>query len=122
MQVSLKWMSRAALGVLVVAALAGCAATGVSSQDIAQRIQTAQTPADHQYLANYYTQEAATAKKSADLHRKMGKAYAFGSMGNRGGASMESHCNALVQSYDKAANDYEGMAATHKQMADMTKP
>ena len=54
--------------------------------------------------------------------RKMGKAYAFGSMGNRGGASMESHCNALVQSYDKAANDYEGMAATHKQMADMTKP
>lgn len=103
--------------------LASCASSPASQPpEIAQRIAAAQTRADHESLATYFTQEAARAREAVALHRKMAASYQARPVGERGSASMVAHCNALTQNYQNSVAMYEDMAASHRQMATQAKP
>lgn len=122
MNANLMLVRRAALGFALVLVLAGCASGPPSTPaDIVQRIETAKTPADHEALAVYYTQEANKARENAALHRTMAKSYQIQAASGRGGASMPAHCNAIAQSDDGIAKQFDDMAAAHRQMATMVK-
>lgn len=126
MNANLKLARRTALAVSLalglVATLAGCASSPPATPpEIVQRIENARTPEDHASLATYYTEEAARARQTAALHRKMAKSYSTGSIAGRGGASMPLHCNAIVESYERIANEDDGLAASHLQMAKQVK-
>ena len=116
-------LSRAAIGLSLALVLAGCASNPTPpSPEIAQRIATAQTRAEHESLVAYFTQQAAQAREAAALHRKMATSYQARPVGERGSASMVAHCNGLVQGFEKSVATYEEMAATHRQMAAQAKP
>lgn len=116
-------LRRVALGASLALVLAGCASSPSSPPpDIAQRIAAAQTRAEHESLAAYFTQEATRAREAAALHRKMATSYQARPVGERGSASMVAHCNALAQSYQNSVALYEDMAASHRQMATQAKP
>lgn len=108
---------------LVGAALAGCA-TGPSgsSPELLQKIESASTRSDHEALATYYDQQAAAARALAAEHRKMARSYQGMLGGGRGGASMPSHCNAIVRNQEGIAVEYEAMAAGHRKLAEHAKP
>lgn len=115
-------LRRAALGMTLALLLAGCATNPAPTPaDIVQRIETAKTPADHEALVAYYAQEANKARANAALHRNMARSYQSQVAAGRGGASMPSHCNALAQSFDSQAKQYDEMAAAHRQMAAISK-
>ncbi|MCW5659976.1 MAG: hypothetical protein KIT60_19930 [Burkholderiaceae bacterium] len=108
---------------LLGAVLAGCA-TGPSSPspELLRKIESAQTRSDHDALATYYDQQAAAARALAAEHRKMAQSYQGMFAGGRGGASMPSHCNAIVRSQEGIAVEYEAMAAGHRKLAEHAKP
>lgn len=111
-----------ALTLMLGAALAGCASEPtLTTAEMAQRIEAARTPADHEAIAAYYAKEAAAARSSSDSHRKMARAYQA-QIGQRGGASMVAHCNAIVRSQEAIAADYEAMATTHRDLAQQVRP
>lgn len=114
---------RVAIGITTALALAGCVSGPPSpSPEIVQRIEAASTRADHASLATYYVEEAAKARASSATHLKMAKSYRFQATSGRGGTSMPAHCNALVQSYEGIAKEYEAMATSHREMAALAKP
>ena len=47
----------------------------VTDDNLAQSIANAKTSVDHEAIAAYYDQEAADAKKKADLHRNVAETY-----------------------------------------------
>lgn len=123
MNVNLKSSRRIASLLLLSVVLASCAlGPNAPPPDLMQRIEAARTRGDHQSLATYYDQQAAAARTSAAEHRKMGSSYAGNYAGGRGGASMASHCNAIVSNQESIAAQYEGMAAAHRQLAEQAKP
>lgn len=111
-------MSRLMLSTFVLSlALAGCAsAPSGPSADLLQRIESPRTRADHDALAAYYDREAAVARAMASTHRKMATSYQGNFSGERGGASMPAHCNAIVRSEEAIAIALDAMAAGHRQM------
>jgi hypothetical protein len=121
MNANLNWAKRASLGVLVAVALAGCAASpSAPPPEITQRIEAARTPADHQSLATYYTQEAAKARDKVLEHRRMGASYKTMASVSRD-SGMYNHCNSLVKSSEDMAKEYDALAASHRQLAEQAK-
>jgi outer membrane murein-binding lipoprotein Lpp len=102
--------------------LSGCVSTLTSAPSAAtqQRIEAAQTRADHEALAASYDKEAADARAAAVNHRKMAKSYLNYQPG-RGGGNMTAHCNSVAGSYDRIATEYDGMAIMHRQLASQAK-
>ena len=70
-----------AAGLLLLAAVslptirAGAQQTIVTYDNLDQMIANAKTPADHEAIAAYYQEQAADAKKKADLHRRTAETY-----------------------------------------------
>jgi hypothetical protein len=115
-------LSTLALAACLVAA-AG-AVRALEPADPTQAIESATTPADHEALAAYYEGEAKQARAKADEHRRMAAAYRSfrvpaGTKGNRSGLqrTMPGHCDRVVASYTAAADEYEAMAAAHREAA-----
>ncbi|WP_019603382.1 hypothetical protein [Teredinibacter turnerae] len=83
--------------------------------------QMADTPADHKALSAYYTAKAEQALEELELHRSMkktyGKRHAAASKGVDYGASMGRHCDSLIDSFQRAAKDYQALAELHMQQA-----
>ncbi len=78
-------------------------------------IESATTPQQHAALAHYYEGKAAAARKEAEEHRAMGKAYG-GAKATQVGA-MKEHCDKLAASYEAQAKEFDAMASVHKGMA-----
>jgi len=113
----------AVLLLLAGVGLSGCAGLSTApTAAVQQQIQAARTSADHEALAAYYVKQAATARASAEEHRKMGKAYQMAPPGGRGGGSMPAHCNNTAASYEEIASRFDAMAAEHRHMAAQAKP
>lgn len=109
-----------ASALLLALGLAACA-SGPSSApglELQRRIESASTPGEHEALAAYYDSEAATARKRAEDHRNMARAYA----GSRNSGSMAGHCDLLVRSHENLARQYAEMAAGHRGLAAQPKP
>lgn len=83
--------------------------------DITVLIETADTPADHLKIAEYYEEQAAAMEKMATLHESMAKAYQGGKM-----AGMPTHCDKLAADSKASAEQYREMAAEHRKMAQET--
>lgn len=114
-----------ALGLVLglAALLAGCASgPNAPPPEIVQRIQSASTAADHESLANYYLAEATSTRALAQTHRRMAKSYQGQGQWGKGGASMPSHCNAIVQLQESIATEYTAMAGEHQKLALQLKP
>ncbi len=114
-----EWPKHVASALLLSIVLAGCASgpTSAPVPELQQRIEAAQTRADHEALALNYDREAAAARAKAAEHRNMARSYR-----GRSGGSMEAHCNSLVRNYESVATEFEGLAADHRQMAAQAKP
>jgi hypothetical protein len=107
------------VGVLAVPVSRAIAA---DETDIAQKVQAAKTPADHEAIAKYYDGQAAEARKKAAEHKRMGDSYRGSSTGKAGSpSSMPYHCDALSKAFESQAAEYEGMAQTHRDLAKAVK-
>jgi hypothetical protein len=78
-------------------------------------IESANTPAQHQALANYFKAKAAVATREAADHRAMAKSYS-GQKATLSAAQAE-HCNKLAALSDSQAAEYEQLSATHEAAA-----
>lgn len=119
------WKSprRVASLLLVGVVMAGCAAGPKSpSPELQQQIESAKTRSEHVALAAFYDREAAGARASAALHRRMAKSYESMSPPGRGGASMRAHCNTIVNMFDGIAAEYDGLASDHRRLGDQVPP
>lgn len=118
-----KWLMLASSALLVSIALAGCASGPTSTPAAAtqERIEAAQSRADHEALAAYYDREASAARATAAEHRKMAVSYQRYQPG-RGGGNMSAHCNSLARNYEGVATEFDGMSAGHRQMAAQARP
>jgi outer membrane murein-binding lipoprotein Lpp len=117
-----RWPVLASSALLMSVVLAGCVSTPTSAPSAAthQRIEAAQTRADHEALAASYAKDAADARAAAANHRRMAKSYQSYQPG-RGGGNMTAHCNSVAGSYERIATEYDGMAITHRQLASQVK-
>lgn len=78
-------------------------------------IESASTPKQHQALATYYAGKAAAARKDAEYHRAMGKAYGGAKASQI--AMMKDHCEKLAALADDQAKEFDAMASMHRDMA-----
>jgi outer membrane murein-binding lipoprotein Lpp len=117
-----RWPVLASSALLMSVLLAGCVSTPTNAPSAAtqQRIEAAQTRADHEALAASYDKDAADARAAAANHRRMAKSYQSYQPG-RGGGNMTAHCNSVAANYDRIATEYDGMAIMHRQLASQAK-
>jgi hypothetical protein len=85
--------------------------------DMAATLQAAKTKADHEALATHYEQAAKDAQTQVEAHKKLlaqykAKSYLYGKQA----ALFEEHCEALIRSYQQAAQANSQMAQAHRQM------
>lgn len=118
----LQGLRKLGLALVLGVVLVGCASgPKAPPPEIAQRIQAASSRADHESLAGYFMNEAATARASAENHRKMARSYQA-QVSQRGGSGMAAHCNAVVRAQETIAAEYESMAGGHRELAQQAKP
>jgi len=112
---------------LVALTLGGCASGSNSpSAQLAQKIESAQTAADHEALAKYYEDEATKARAQATDHLKLKRIYQgvsarapHGSTAGPGGAP--AYHNTLSSQEDANAKAFDALAAEHHAMAKAAK-
>ena len=106
--------------VLVVAASlpivrAGAQQAVVSDDNVGQMVANAKTPADNEAIAAYYEQQAAEAKKKADLHRRMAETYRKLQIPKP--VYMAEMCDGMAKLWEKIASDDERLVKAHREMA-----
>jgi hypothetical protein len=92
-------------------------AAAKETMDMMEMVMQAKTPADHEKLAAMYDQDAAEARSKAAMHKKMAE-----DIRKTGGALFaklhyDQHCDGLVTSYTKAAEEYAALAKAERTMA-----
>ncbi|QSA98097.1 hypothetical protein [Methylococcus sp. EFPC2] len=103
---------------LTLGLLASCAQPNPHPMDMTAAIQNARTPTDHQALAEHYEQAAKDAEAKVEEHKKLldqykARSYLYGKQA----MSFQSHCEALIRSYQQVAKSNAEMARMHRQMA-----
>lgn len=93
------------------------------SMDAMQMAIQAKTPADHEKLAAFYDSEAAGARAKAAMHKQMAEDIRAGKYGSALLAKLhyDQHCDGLVTSFTKAAEEYAALAEAEREMAKNTK-
>lgn len=80
--------------------------------------EIADTPEEHQAIANYYKDKIVEAKKDLALHTQMRKAYKMGHAKNQDAMTgMHKHCDKLISNAESNIKEYEALAAEHEAMA-----
>ena len=86
--------------------------------DMTVAVQTAMSKADHEALAAHYEQAAKDAEVQVDEHKKLLAQYqAHSYLYGRQAQTFESHCEALIHSYEQVADANTKMAEMHRQLA-----
>jgi hypothetical protein len=104
-----------AVGLILLAAAtvpairAGAQTAVVTDDNFEQSVANAKTPADHEAIAAYYDQEAASAEAKAALHRR--------SASNYKPPNMAGMCKGIADYWDKVASDAKALAKGHRDMA-----
>lgn len=101
------------LSSLALLVLTACTAIPLTS-DISDAIANAKTAADHQQIANYYSEKAASYEAEASRHEKMANSYRDYP---RGSISYLSHCKSLQKGLSAAAKDARALEEAHRQLA-----
>jgi len=109
---------KARFGVLIIAlalvTVAACSSVP-SANDIPASIANASTPADHQRIADFFTQKAANYEIEAAWHEKMALSYTNRPKGDL--PSMIAHCRTLRDQFANAAKEARLLADAHRQLA-----
>jgi hypothetical protein len=87
----------------------------VTDDNLDQMIASAKTPADHNALAVFYEQQAADAKKKADLHRRIAETYRRLKIPKP--VYMAEMCDGIAAMWDKIAADDSKLAKAHQNIA-----
>ncbi|MGB8338012.1 MAG: hypothetical protein WCD07_00915 [Burkholderiales bacterium] len=99
--------------------MSGCATEGpVKPSGIEQKIEVANTRADHEAIATLYEQQASADKTAAERHLNLARNYKQ-MIVNRGGRQVNTarHCENLARIYQQAAEENLALAKEHRQMA-----
>lgn len=104
------------LGVMAITASTIAARSpGIKTDDeLMQKIEKAQTVQDHEELASYFKEQAASLKKKAQDHKVMAETYSRVFVGKGDWAT---HCRSLISYYERAAKENEALAKLHEKMA-----
>ena len=94
---------------------AGAQQAVVSDDNVGQMVANAKTPADNEAIAAYYEQQAAEAKKKADLHRRMAETYRKLQIPKP--VYMAEMCDGMAKLWEKIASDDERLVKAHREMA-----
>jgi hypothetical protein len=94
---------------------AGAQQAVVTDDNLDQMIASAKTPAEHDAIAAFYEQQAADAKKKADLHRRTAETYR--SLKIPKPVYMAEMCDGIAAMWDKIAADNSRLAKAHQDMA-----
>jgi hypothetical protein len=92
----------------------------ISHDQLMHKIQSARTPADHEYIALIYEEQASAELVTAEEHRRMGDFYKGvdpTGAGRGTSANLAAHCNNLVEVYTRAAKEYSALAKLHREAA-----
>jgi hypothetical protein len=92
------------------------AADAVTDENVAERVASAQTAADHEALAAYFRAQAAAAGEKVKLHQNMLSSSAK-KVAGKSWVSWEMHCQSLIRSYKNAQKEAEQLAADHERLA-----
>ena len=85
-------------------------------------ILSATTAADHNHIADAYGEEAAALRQKAADHKAMLASYDKGPGYLKEKTQLPQHCRSLIAYYEKAADDADAMAKTHRALAAKAKP
>jgi hypothetical protein len=111
------------LGLLILTAQGGslALAESITSENIAQRITDAKTPADHEAIAAYYRSQAAEADTKIKVHEKMKQSYRAFDKSAHYERWHRWYCDSLINLSRTAKNDYEALAEEHEHIAEALK-
>lgn len=93
-------------------AAAPVCADSITDDNVIEAVSAATTPADHQALAAYFSAKAEAAIAQSDRHTRMAAAF-----GGKGHVS-RLHCDALVRTAKRQAEDYAALAKEQKKLAE----
>lgn len=93
------------------------ACTSIQPQvaEIPAAIANASTAADHQKIADYFAQKAASYDAEAASHERMARSYFSRPKGDA--ALWASHCNSLKKTFEDAAKEVRALEQAHRQLA-----
>ncbi|MGZ8097072.1 MAG: hypothetical protein ACXWUD_12605 [Methylosarcina sp.] len=102
---------------LILGFVVACAERKPHPMDMSQAVQNAQTKADHEALAEHYEEAAKEMQLKVDEHKKLlsqyeSKSYYYG----RQAQDLKTHCQRLIDIYEKAVEENLSMAELHRQM------
>jgi hypothetical protein len=110
------------LGLLILTAQWTVAlAETITSENIAQRITDAKTPADHEAIAAYYPAETTAVEARIKVHEKMKQSYRSIDKSSHYERWHRWYCDSLISSSRTAKNDYEALAEEHEHIAEALK-
>jgi hypothetical protein len=97
--------------------LTACAEMNPHPMDMSQAVQSAESKADHEALAQHYENAAKEMQAKVEEHKKLlsqyqSKSYLYG----RQAQDLKAHCQRLIDVYEKAAEENLNMANMHRQM------
>ena len=94
------------------------AADAITDDNVAERVASAQTAADHEALAAYFDAQSAAAATKVKMHEKMMTGSA---MVGKGAATWDMHCKSLLRSYKQAQADAKALADVQRSLAAQAK-
>lgn len=110
---------RIGIAIILVGSLllvtAACTSIQPQVAEIPAAIANASTAADHQRIADYFAQKAASYDAEAASHEKMGRSYFSRPKGDA--ALWASHCNSLKKTFEDAAKEARALEQAHRQLA-----
>jgi len=79
-------------------------------------IEMANTPQEHQAVAEHFRMKAQEAREDARRHQAMGRIYA----GQRGSTPQQGrqHCENLARQYESIAGEYDELAKLHDRLSE----
>jgi hypothetical protein len=81
-------------------------------------VEMAQTPAEHAAIAKHYRTQADVARKLAQRHLSMGRAYVGGK--STQGRQFQNHCRKIAEQQEAMAQEYDALAKLQDEEAKKT--
>lgn len=101
---------------LAIVGLVGCTSVPPVGE-IPAEIANAKTAADHQRIAAYFAQKAASYDAEAAQHEEMARSYVGGPRREQHMPAMAVHCRSLRDQFVVAAREARALEQAHRQLA-----
>lgn len=111
------WLIAITIGILLSPATA-ILASDITDENVAEKIEAANSPSEHEALASYFDAKAVAATAEVRRHERMRIAYSRG-MGKP--HAMRAHCQALIRSNRNAIDEFTNLAELHRELAKQAK-